>query len=132
MVFSIERHVAAPVEAVWAAWTRPEDIERWYSPGPMDWIVETMDVRPGGRFRMHMDTPEGQHVAEGTYMTVEAPHHLVQGPDDGSMTIDLVLESDGAGTRMLVTMPGLPEAQHAMMKHGWSAGFDKLDALLAG
>ncbi len=130
MDFQIARKLHAPIQDVWDAWTTASQLEKWYSPGPVNWVVDQLDVRPGGKFRMHMDTPNGEHVAEGSFHEVQAPHKLSQGPDDGSMTIHTFLEETEEGTHMVVSMDGLPEDQHEMMQGAWSAGFDKLEKLL--
>lgn len=129
-MFSIERNFAVPIEDVWGAWTTASKLEQWYSPGPVNWQIDALDVRPGGRFKMRMETPNGEHVAEGSFKEVEAPTKLVQGPDDGSMTIHTLLSTIHGGTRMVVRMEGLPEEQHEMMIGAWSGGFDKLERLL--
>ncbi len=131
MTFEITRVFAAPIDKVWDAWTTADALEQWYSPGPENWVVDELDVRTGGRFRMHMNTPRGEHVAEGTFHEVMAPRHLRQGPEDGSLVIDTRLMALDKGTHMLLTMEGLPEDQHEMMQGAWKAGFDKLDQLLA-
>ncbi len=130
MIFTVSRVVKAPIARVWQAWTTATDLERWYSPGPTHWRVEHLDVRPGGTYRMTMETPDGEHVSEGGYSVVEAPTRLVQGPADGSMTIDTTLEPQGGATKMVVCMEGLPADQHDMMDGAWNAGFDKLEQLL--
>lgn len=130
-VFRIERDIRAPIERVWKAWTTAEDLEQWYSPGPESWTVDELDVKPGGGFRMHMQTPDGEHVSQGRFHLVDAPNRLRQGPTDGSMIIETVLESKGEGTHMTVMMEGLPEEQQQVMQGAWSAGFDKLERLLA-
>lgn len=132
MRFSMSRQLDASIQAVWDAWTQAEKLQQWYSPGPVNWTIDELDVRPGGRFRMHMPGPNGEHVAEGSFAHVEPPTRLVQGPADGSMTIETHLKEHDGGTRMTLSMHGLPEEQHEMMAGAWNAGFDKLERLLAG
>ena len=56
----LERVVDVPPELVWAAWTRPEHIVKWFTPEP--WIIVDceIDLRPGGIFRTTMRSPEGR------------------------------------------------------------------------
>jgi uncharacterized protein YndB with AHSA1/START domain len=56
----IERTADVPRELVWAAWTRPEHIKKWYTPAP--WVTSDaeIDLRPGGLFRTVARGPEGQ------------------------------------------------------------------------
>ena len=46
----IDRVIRAPRERVWAAWTDPADLARWWLPAPMRCQVERLDVVPGGAF----------------------------------------------------------------------------------
>ena len=67
----LEREVDVPVDLVWAAWTRPEHLSKWFVPVP--WTIPrcTLDVRPGGRFSVVMCSPEGQEQPnEGCYLEV--------------------------------------------------------------
>jgi uncharacterized protein YndB with AHSA1/START domain len=56
----ISRVVDAPRELVWEAWTDPEHVARWWGPRGFSTTIETMDVRPGGRWKQVM------HGADGT------------------------------------------------------------------
>ena len=57
----IERIFDAPVEAVWALWTDPEQFAAWYGPNGASIPVADMDVRVGGlrRVGMEVQTPNG-------------------------------------------------------------------------
>ena len=51
----IRRIYNAPVAAVYAAWTDPEQIRQWFGPSDDFKVPETVaDVRVGGRFRIVM------------------------------------------------------------------------------
>lgn len=49
-----------PRELVWAAWTKPEHIKKWFAPAPWTTTDCEIDLRPGGMFRVVMRSPEGQ------------------------------------------------------------------------
>ncbi len=51
----IERIFDAPVEAVWALWTDPEQFAAWYGPNGASIPVADMDVRVGGLRRVGME-----------------------------------------------------------------------------
>lgn len=53
------RDIDAPVGQVWAAWTDPEKIARWWGPAGFHSTVEELDVREGGRFKVVMHGPDG-------------------------------------------------------------------------
>lgn len=56
----LERVVDVPVEKVWAAWTIPEQLMRWFTPAPWSTVACELDLRPGGRFHTVMRSPDGQ------------------------------------------------------------------------
>ena len=56
----LERVVDVPRELVWAAWTKPEHIMKWFTPAPWTTVDCEIDLRPGGIFRTVMRSPEGQ------------------------------------------------------------------------
>ena len=45
---TVQRVIRAPRAAVWAAWTDPARLERWWIPAPARCRVDRLDVRPGG------------------------------------------------------------------------------------
>ena len=75
----ITRVFDAPREAVFKAMTDPDLIPRWWGPRAYTTIVETMDVRPGGKWRFLNRMPDGTEFAfYGEYSEVTAPERLVQ------------------------------------------------------
>ena len=75
----IRRIYHAPVAAVYAAWTDPEQMKHWM--GPSDAFGEsevTMDVRVGGRYRIVMHAPDGEtHRVGGVYREIVPNSRLV-------------------------------------------------------
>jgi uncharacterized protein YndB with AHSA1/START domain len=58
----LERVVDVAPELVWAAWTKPEHIKKWFTPAPWKTVDCEIDLRPGGIFRTVMRSPEGQDI----------------------------------------------------------------------
>jgi uncharacterized protein YndB with AHSA1/START domain len=79
-VIEITRTLDAPRERVWAAWTDPDQLARWW--GRRGWVARretiTMDVRPGGAFRVvSVNEADGREmVSEGVYREVVEPERL--------------------------------------------------------
>jgi uncharacterized protein YndB with AHSA1/START domain len=74
----LERVVDVPRELVWAAWTRPEHIKKWFTPAPWTTVDCEIDLRPGGIFRTVMRSPEGQeHSGAGCYLEIVPNEKLV-------------------------------------------------------
>ncbi|HEX4817238.1 MAG TPA: SRPBCC domain-containing protein [Nonomuraea sp.] len=96
------RVLDAPRERVWAAWTRPERLFRWFGPRSMATPLGrvSLDVRPGGAWRATVVGEEGFEVTfDGVYREVRPPVRLVfttgdpDAPGDGPasvVTIDLL------------------------------------------
>ena len=146
----LERHVAVPVEKVWAAWTQPDLILQWFTPAPWKTVDCKIDLRPGGQFYTLMRGPNGEeHAGDGCFLEVEAPHRLIWTaalgpgyrptvPQIGvpSFTCILELTPKGSGTVYRATAVHGTEADakiHADVgfADGWGAALDQLVALMA-
>jgi activator of Hsp90 ATPase-like protein len=67
----LERVVDVPPELVWAAWTTPEHVKKWFTPAPWTTVDCEIDLRPGGIFRFVMRSPEGQEFPNvGCYLEI--------------------------------------------------------------
>ena len=76
-VLRIERLIAASPERVFELWTEPELLVAWWGPEGFDVPTHAIDVRPGGRWRTTMRSPEGKLVTvSGVYRTIDKPHPL--------------------------------------------------------
>lgn len=74
----LRRSFEAPRELVFAAWTEPERLVRWWGPRGYTTPFCTVDLRPGGIFRFCMKSPEGREFwGRGVYGEVVAPERLV-------------------------------------------------------
>ena len=56
----LERVIDVPPELVWAAWTKPEHVVKWFTPAPWTTVKCEIDLRVGGAFKSVMRSPEGQ------------------------------------------------------------------------
>lgn len=139
----LERVVDVPPELVWAAWTKPEHLKKWFTPAP--WTVTTceIDLRPGGIFSTTMRSPEGQEFPNvGCYLEVLPQKRLVftdtllpgyRPAQNPFMTAIIAIEPHGSGTRYTATALHRDEA--ARKKHeemgfhkGWGTALDQLVA----
>ena len=139
----LERVIDVPPHLVWEAWTRPEQVVKWFTPAPWTTIACEIDLRPGGMFRTVMRSPEGQdHPNVGCYLEVVPNERLVwtdallpgyrpAEPGALSFTAVLTLEPHGTGTRYVATALHRDEAgrqQHEEMgfHEGWGKALDQL------
>jgi uncharacterized protein YndB with AHSA1/START domain len=61
----LERTIDAPIDLVWAAYTNPEPLKRWFAPRPYEVTECELDLRPGGIFRIRMVGPDGFDTGHG-------------------------------------------------------------------
>ena len=67
----LEREVDVPPDRVWAAWTQPEQLKRWFAPAPYTTPECEIDLRPGGSFAPSCVLPEGEEMAgDGCFLEV--------------------------------------------------------------
>ena len=84
---TVTRVFDAPREAVWDAWTQPDQLAAWW--GPRDWSTApedvTLDLRPGGTMRVTSVSDEGAEMTTaGTLTEVVRPERLAfeEPPED--------------------------------------------------
>ena len=76
----VTRRFKAPVQRVFAAWTEPEKMKRWFAPGDMTVPAAEADVREGGRYRVQMSEGGSDcefHVTGGVYRELVPNQRLV-------------------------------------------------------
>ena len=139
--FTIVRAFDAPREAVWRAWTEPEQLAQWFGPRgistPLDKI--RMDLRPGGEASLVMvdDASGEEYPNTGTYLEVVPPERLVWKDDGfpdgtGAGTVTVTLRDLGGKTELTVhVVADFTETMRAQSEIGWGSSFDKLADLLS-
>jgi uncharacterized protein YndB with AHSA1/START domain len=128
---TITRVYEAPRELVWKAWTEPERLARWW--GKRGWSTPlssvTMDVRPGGVFRLNsISDDDGREMPLDTsYREVVEPERLVF----GEATVSLTDLGDGRTEMTFHTMIETTEEIRDTAVGGLSSAFDRLAEQLA-
>ena len=131
----IERSFEASPEEVFDAWTNPEVLKRWWAVHPDGRTpVAEVDLRPGGRYRLSMEGPDGErHTVQGEYSQVDRPRRLVYswqweldagglGPES---TVTVEFQERGEHTDVVLEHTGLPDsASRDRHAQGWSACMD--------
>jgi uncharacterized protein YndB with AHSA1/START domain len=56
----VTRILDAPLELVWKAWTKPEQVMRWWGPAYYTSPFCKLDLRVGGKYVFAMQAPEDQ------------------------------------------------------------------------
>ena len=157
--FVLTRTFDAPRERVFAAWTDPKQMAQWWGPKGFTNPVCQMDVRPGGRYRIVMRSPEGaEYPIVGEFVEIVRPSRIVmtmdasEHPKEFFDQLDAVRPASekGRGFRPLTTVlfdehfgkttvtviqtfetPADVDANRKLgAEEGWGQSFEKLDAEL--
>ena len=127
-----ELRIAAPPEVVFPYFTDPARMVDWMG------VAALLDPRPGGTFRVEAN---GRDVVLGEYVVVEPPHRVVftwgfEGADAiteaGSSRVEVTLEADGDGTRLVLLHHGLSDASRAPHDMGWTHYLERLGPVAGG
>jgi uncharacterized protein YndB with AHSA1/START domain len=140
---SVTRIFDAPRERVWKEWTEPERFADWFggttSEVPLDTV--SMDVRPGGSWRLDMYAEPGRRLIRwrGEFSEVMEPERLVftvtdRPGDDAYEVVTVVLTDLGDGrTEMRFEQRGghLSPEEYERTAQGWGSFFDVIASRLA-
>lgn len=69
----ITRLLAAPQELVWQVFTDPAHISNWWGPDGFSTTIQTMDVVPGGEWKLVMHGPDGRDYKNLSIYTTVIP-----------------------------------------------------------
>ena len=137
---TLKRRLNAPPPKVWAAWTDPEKIARWFGPAQTrDGSVRAeLDVRVGGHFRASFNTDDGEyHEVGGVYREVVPNQRLVfswawhSTPERESL-VTVTLKPDGAGTLLTLSHEKFfDQAAADGHRNGWIGSLDRLEKFVA-
>jgi uncharacterized protein YndB with AHSA1/START domain len=148
----IERVFDAPIDKVWAAWTRPELVSKWWGPKGFTSPDNKVDLREGGQYVFAMKGPAGSEwdkvmYSGGTYKEVVPLQKLVYTdsfmdkdgnkvspteygmPDDfpQDLLVTMLFEEAGDKTKVTLRHAGLPDGEMSeQTEAGWNESFDKL------
>jgi uncharacterized protein YndB with AHSA1/START domain len=123
-----QRHLAHPIERVWAALTEPARLLDWWGDAQID-LVE------GGRFTLRwLNTDaQGNGVTLRAVITRLEPPHLLETRGEPHGTLRWELQPDATGTTLTFSSTlDLPAAYRSMNLAGWHYHLDALAAALDG
>jgi uncharacterized protein YndB with AHSA1/START domain len=140
----LERVVDVPPSLIWAAWTKPEHLRKWFAPAPWTIADCEVDLRPGGVFRFVLVSPDGEESPSiGCFLEVVPNERLVwtdallpgyRPSLNPFFTAVVTLEPRGEGTRytaIAIHRDAATRQQHEDMgfHEGWGQTLDQLVAL---
>ncbi len=126
MKITVEAAVAAPVSAVWQAWTTPADIIQWNAASD-DWhtTAATVDLREGGAFSSRMEAKDGSMGFDfaGTYTKI-VPHERIECTfGDRVLVVEFIQAAGGVTVRE--TFDAEETHPIEMQRAGWQAILDR-------
>lgn len=147
----LSRVFDAPRERVFAVWTEPAHVRRWWGPKEFSSPKVVFELRPGGRILLGMRSPDGaESWNEGVVREVKVPERLVYSmffsdakgtrlapaayglpgtwPDE--LLVTVTFETVGAGTRVTLRQSGIPDEWRDMTAAGWTQSLEKLEEVL--
>lgn len=136
---NLARVFNAPREAVFRAWTDPDQVAQWWGPDGFSTVTESMDVRPGGVWRFVMHGPDGVDYSNVVvFQDIAPPERLAYihggAPDDPhAFEVNVTFKPAGAGTRVMIVMrfPTRECRDRVVKEHGAVEGGNQTLARLA-
>lgn len=137
----ITRTFEAPRERVFDAFIDPRHLAQWWGPHGFTVPQLEMDVRPGGAYRIRMQSAEhGEHVVRGVYREIEPPGHLVMAwswedehGEPGHETLLTLTFEEADGRTVLTLHQAVFEsaAQRDSHRQGWGESLERLAAFVS-
>ncbi|MFC4943545.1 SRPBCC family protein [Pseudonocardia sp. GCM10023141] len=136
---TVSRVIAASPQALYGAWTEPEQLRRWFG------TTVTADVRIGGRYRVEIVEADGTvNGFVGEYLTLEPGRavaftftHIAQTPAHriSDETVTVTFREIGPGRTELTlvntwTGPECEPSDYAGLQAGFGEWFDLLEKAL--
>lgn len=130
---TLKRRLKASPTEVYAAWTDPEKIVKWFGPDAGPVHEAESDPRVGGRYLVRFSTEDGEeHQVSGVYREVVPNERLVftwawrTMPERESL-VTVLIAPDGDGALLtLIHERFFDEPARDRNREGWSGCLDKL------
>jgi len=147
LTMTLDAAFDAPVDRLWAAFTDPRQLERFWGPPGWPATFTEWDFSVGGRARYHMTSPRGE-ASRGAweFLKIDAPASFAVndsfvdedgGPMDGFPAMRMVFsfESTDAGSRLrnvtyFTSLEALEQTVAMGAVEGSRMAIDQLDAVL--
>ncbi len=140
---SLTRMLSAPPSLVWAAFTQPRHLMRWWAPEPLRLETCEVELCAGGGFHTLMRSPAGERFDDLACFLEVAPHERLVWTDAlqpgmrpaaaAGKTTGLALQPRGTGSEICLTVlwPG-PETKASQDAIIYEFGLGRsLDQLVA-
>lgn len=136
----ITREFRAPIERVYDAFTKPDQLARWWGPEGIAMAELEVNAHVGGAWTTTMVNDKGERfTVSGVYTRLSPPTGLVFTwgwlQEDGSggheTTVTISLESTDTGTRLTLVQTAFQDSDSCdNHEGGWVSSFNCLEAFL--
>lgn len=145
---SIQRTFDSPIDKIWNAWTKEEDLKKWWGPRAFDCPVSHIDFKVGGKYIASMrDKNKGDVTwSTGIYKEIIPQQKLVMtdsfsdsngkivsayeagmiGEWPTELIITVELKEDHGKTYMTLTQEPMPADMYEDCIKGWNECLDKM------
>lgn len=140
LTLEMKRVLPAAPSVVFAAFSDPNELVKWWGPEGFSTPSLEFDPRVGESYRIEMQRPEGDpFYLAGEFREVDPPARLAYtfvwedpDPDDVETVAGLSFRDLGESTEVGLTQgPFKTEARRALHRGGWTDGFAKLERLIS-
>lgn len=104
----IERVIAAPIARVWAAWSDPRSLPKWWGPQGFSCRTKRIDLRAGGEWVFDMIGPDGtvypNHHRYTRFDPAGGIDYILLWGEDGPKHADASARFEDLGGRTRVTL----------------------------
>jgi uncharacterized protein len=138
----IKRLINAPRERIFAAWTTPADLPKWFGPETCQVLSSQLNLRPGGDYHLRIKSEKmGDIKLDGLFREVKRPSKLVYtwnfsgNPklDFGESQVTVEFFDRNGATEVQILHEQLPnEEVKEDHNHGWNESLDRLERHLGG
>lgn len=142
-ILLLEYKIDADTASVYKAWTELEIFKKWFCPTGFSIAHAELDARPGGYFRIHMRSPEGDiYPTKGEYILLDEPYRIVykdswddNRPQNDPIIAEVVFDALGDKTNIkLFSSFATQKQQDEVLKSGnvdgWKMFFENLNKVL--
>jgi uncharacterized protein YndB with AHSA1/START domain len=140
---SISKDFNVSVEAVYQAWTQPEQLKQWWKPMNNQLLEVKNELQPGGAIEYRFSRADAEDlVIRGNYKEVEENSKLVYTwkwdlteaglePSEYVLSLNFIKQDNGS---KLEIQQDSTEEQEAIQPHkeGWTQALDALAEFLSG
>ena len=138
---TIKRRINAAPAKIYAAWTDPEKLIRWFGvPAKLKQgtLQAETELRVGGRYRISFEAVDGEHFEVGGVYREIVPNELLvfswawHSTLERESLVTVTFKPDGDGTLLTVHHAQLfDEAAREGHERGWLGALDKLEKSVA-